>query len=94
MSAICGKCGGEEVGYGADASCPFCRIAQLEAALPNAGKLETLADWIDVKYPNDSNPEVQSDLRRWAAAIRSAVGELPVRYSVNDGYCAHPKGDS
>ena len=42
-------------------------------ALPPAGKLEGLADWIDVKYPNDPHPEVQRDLRKWAAAIRAAL---------------------
>jgi hypothetical protein len=26
-------------------------------------KLRLLADWFDKKYPNDSNPEVQNDLR-------------------------------
>jgi archaellum component FlaC len=31
--------------------------------------LRILADWFDVKYPNDTMPEVQKDLRRWAAEI-------------------------
>lgn len=39
------------------------------AALPDPGKLWTLADWIDTKYPNDANPEVQTDLRLWARSI-------------------------
>ena len=29
-------------------------------------KLRLLADWLDKKYPNDSNPEVQNDLRTMA----------------------------
>jgi len=31
MSAICGKCGGELIGFGADANCPFCELAALRA---------------------------------------------------------------
>jgi chromosome segregation ATPase len=33
-------------------------------------KLLVLADWIDAKYPNDPNPEVQADLRQIAKEIR------------------------
>ena len=29
-------------------------------------KLRLLADWFDMKYPNDKNLEVQNDLRRIA----------------------------
>jgi len=32
-------------------------------------KLLTLADWIDLKYPNDKNPEVQIDLRKIATHL-------------------------
>ena len=49
------------------------RLARLEAALPDATKLDLLADWIDLKYPNDSDPEVQNDLRAWARNIRAAL---------------------
>jgi len=49
------------------------RVKLLEAALPDAGKLRALADWIDLKFPNDSNPEVQRDLRSWADAISRLV---------------------
>ena len=35
-------------------------------------KLRMLAGWIDLKYPNDSDPEVQQDLRRWADSIDTA----------------------
>ena len=31
--------------------------------------LYALAEWIDLKYPNDSDPEVQTDLRRLADAL-------------------------
>lgn len=33
-------------------------------------KLLLLADWIDLKYPSDNNPEVQNDLRAWATMIQ------------------------
>lgn len=32
-------------------------------------KLLLLAEWFDMKYPNDPNPEVQTDLRRIATRI-------------------------
>ena len=35
----------------------------------NPAHLYALAEWIDLKYPNDSNPEVQADLRRLADAL-------------------------
>jgi len=34
--------------------------------LKDSEKLRKLADWIDLKYPNDAAPEVQNDLRRIA----------------------------
>ena len=34
--------------------------------LTDSEKLRLLADWFDMKYPNDKNPEVQNDLRRIA----------------------------
>jgi hypothetical protein len=45
------------------------RVRALEAAMPDPSKLWALAEWIDVKYPNDDNPEVQDDLRRWTREI-------------------------
>lgn len=45
------------------------RADRAEAALPDPAKLWALADWIDSKYPNDSDPEVQNDLRAWARGI-------------------------
>jgi len=36
-------------------------------------KLRTLAAWIDIKYPNDQNPQVQNDLRKWADALEGKV---------------------
>jgi len=41
--------------------------------LSDAEKLETLAAWFDMKYPNDPNPEVQNDLRRIAAFLREVL---------------------
>jgi hypothetical protein len=32
-------------------------------------KLRTLAAWIDIKYLNDPNPQVQNDLRKWADVL-------------------------
>lgn len=32
-------------------------------------KLRMLADWFDVKYPDDPDPEVQTDLRLLAGQI-------------------------
>ena len=32
-------------------------------------KLDLLADWIDTKFPNDPDPEVQEDLRRIATRL-------------------------
>lgn len=47
------------------------RADEAERLLPPPDKLEMLADWIDVKYPDDDDPEVQLDLRRWARDIRA-----------------------
>ena len=44
-------------------------------AIPDPDKLELLADWIDKKHPNDSNPEVQRDLRMWAVLGRAALAQ-------------------
>ena len=32
-----------------------------------------LADWFDAKNPNDTDPEVQNDLRQWADDIDKLV---------------------
>ena len=34
--------------------------------LTDSEKLRLIADWFDMKYPNDNNPEVQNDLWRIA----------------------------
>lgn len=47
----------------------------LYAAVPDPDKLELLADWFDKRYPNDQNPEVQSDLREWARLGRTALAK-------------------
>lgn len=52
------------------------REAALRAALPPTHRLKLLAMWIDMKYPDDPNPEVQRDLRKWAKAIELANGQL------------------
>jgi len=39
-------------------------------------RLELLADWLDAKFPNDHNPEVQSDLRRMAKMSRIALARV------------------
>ncbi len=43
----------------------------------NPDQLDLLADWIDTKYPNDYNPEVQSNLRSWAQSIRKGKAHYP-----------------
>lgn len=32
-------------------------------------KLRALAQWLDLKFPRDVDPQVQNDLRRWADII-------------------------
>lgn len=39
--------------------------------LPPIDKLELLAEWIDSKYPNDPNPEVQEEIRQWVKNIKT-----------------------
>ncbi len=45
----------------------------------DSDKLRYLAKWIDVKYPNDLDPEVQRDLRRIAnklASLEDAIKKI------------------
>ena len=51
--------------------------ARLRAALPDPAKLWSLAEWLEMKYPGDPNPEIQDDLRAWAKAIYATD---PVKY--------------
>lgn len=44
--------------------------------LPPPERLEELADFIDSKFPNDLEPEMQTDLRTWAQSIREANAVL------------------
>jgi septal ring factor EnvC (AmiA/AmiB activator) len=44
--------------------------------MTDAGKLESLAEWLDWKYPNDPEPEVQHDLRAIAQDIRKKDAEI------------------
>lgn len=37
--------------------------------MTDAEKLRKVADWIDSKYPDDPDPEVQTDLRRIAELL-------------------------
>ena len=50
-------------------------IAILVEALPPPEKLTLLALWIDAKYPGDTEPQVQRDLRTWALKINHALEE-------------------
>ncbi len=62
---------------------------------PAPDALRLFADWFDYKYPNDTNPEAQNDLRRWADNIEahgdschllcSANGKMAMT-RVEDGY--------
>lgn len=54
----------------ADLDAADAEIASLRKALPNPDKLELLASWLDIRFPDDQNPEIQRDLREWAKAIR------------------------
>lgn len=60
------------------------QVTALEEALPDAGKLEWLADWLDAydalnphrHVSTDEHPdEVQRNLRRWASQAREALKE-------------------
>lgn len=46
-------------------------------AAPSVEKLRALADWLDLKYPNDPHPEVQRDLRALADALATLDQEEP-----------------
>lgn len=48
--------------------------------MTDAEKLRCVADWIDKKYPNDLNPEVQMDLRRIANYIEEMRDEESVSH--------------
>jgi hypothetical protein len=37
--------------------------------LPDPDKLRSLANYVDKQFPNDQNPKVQTDLRKWADYI-------------------------
>lgn len=44
--------------------------------LPDPNALEILADWLDLQYPNDRNPEIQCDLRLWASNLRKINAKI------------------
>ncbi len=52
--------------------------------MKDSEKLRMLADWIDVKYPDDADPEVQKDLRRIASRITDLLAEV-VRLRAENG---------
>ncbi len=51
------------------------RIEMLKAG-PPVEKLRLLATWIDLKFPNDADPEIQRDLRTWADNIEAKLTRL------------------
>lgn len=46
-------------------------------------KLRKLADWFDVKYPDDPNPEVQNDLRKLADQL-DKMYDLRLNYVLDE----------
>ena len=44
-------------------------VAEGEMMQTDGDKLRLLAEWSDLKYPSDKNPEVQDDLRRIAKRL-------------------------
>lgn len=44
-----------------------------------------LADWFDEQYPNDPEPHVQEDLRKWAKEIESLESRLAASEKARDG---------
>lgn len=53
-------------------------IVELRAVIPDPAKLWSLAEWLEMRYPGDPNPEIQDDLRAWAKAIYATD---PAKYS-------------
>jgi hypothetical protein len=44
--------------------------------MSDSDKLRLLADWLDLKFPNDSDPQVQIDLRRIASELNQLKNEV------------------
>ena len=44
--------------------------------LPDPEKLRLLADLLDKLWPDDADPEAQTDLRKWARNIEAALSRL------------------
>ena len=55
----------------ADRSRILANVAEVGMMQADGDKLRLLAEWFDLKYPNDKNPEVQKDLRRIADNLDS-----------------------
>ena len=51
------------------------RAIEKAARTIDPDKLDVLADWVDAIRPNDPDPEVQRQLRKWADALRAAILE-------------------
>lgn len=53
------------------------RARRAYKALPPPDKLRLLADYMDKLFPEDPEPDVQTDLRAWATEIEAAQAEGP-----------------
>lgn len=51
-------------------------------ALPDPLKLNVLAAWFDCRFSHDPNPEVQTDLRKWANKINEALNQIDPIYKL------------
>lgn len=58
-------------------------VAVLEVIPPE--RLRALADWIDIRFPEDKMPMVQNDLRRMAKASEQALSQY--RSQGGEGKC-------
>lgn len=52
-------------------------VARLRETLPSAHKLRLLAGLFDKAFPDDLNPEIQTDLRKWASKIEAISTPSP-----------------
>ena len=54
-------------------------LETFKEAIPDPRKLRSLASYFDLYFPNDPNPEIQNDLRRWADNLDSIFLYLETR---------------
>ena len=52
--------------------------------MTDSEKLDALADWLDVKFPDDPDPEVQIDLRRIASKLNKLENILHAYDTLKD----------